>query len=85
MTGVRTRLAQGQLRLARSLVRLANLLKVVSTDKSGNALAIFAIAIVPMLALVGSSIDMGRAYLVESRLQQACDAGVLGARKELGT
>lgn len=85
MTGVRTRLAQGQLRLARSLVRFASLLKVVSTDKSGNALAIFAIAIVPMLALVGSSIDMGRAYLVESRLQQACDAGVLGARKELGT
>lgn len=27
---------------------------------------------------------MGRAYLVESRLQQACDAGVLGARKQLG-
>ncbi|MEL0212758.1 MAG: Tad domain-containing protein, partial [Novosphingobium sp.] len=57
----------------------------MSTDTVGNALSIFAIAIVPMLALVGSSIDMGRAYLVESRLQQACDAGVLGARKELGT
>lgn len=45
---------------------------------------ILAISVVPLLALVGSSIDMGRAYLVESRLQQACDAGVLGARKELG-
>lgn len=57
---------------------------LLAKDTSGNALMILAFSIVPLLALVGSSIDMGRAYLVESRLQQACDAGVLGARKELG-
>ncbi|WP_183661147.1 Tad domain-containing protein [Novosphingobium taihuense] len=56
----------------------------MAKDTSGNALMILAFSVVPLLALVGSSIDMGRAYLVESRLQQACDAGVLGARKELG-
>lgn len=67
------------------LRRLFAFVRSLSTDTHGNALTIFAISIVPMLALVGSSIDMGRAYLVESRLQQACDAGVLGARKELGT
>jgi hypothetical protein len=58
--------------------------RLLSGDNSGNALIILAFSVIPLLALVGSSIDMGRAYLVESRLQQACDAGVLGARKELG-
>ena len=59
-------------------------LRGLCRDESGNALILLAISVVPLLALVGSSIDLGRAYLVESRLQQACDAGVLGARKELG-
>lgn len=62
----------------------ANWLSFLARDNSGNALMILAFSLLPLLALVGSSIDMGRAYLVESRLQQACDAGVLGARKELG-
>lgn len=65
----------------RSTVRC---LRSLCRDESGNALIMLAMSVVPLLALVGSSIDMGRAYLVESRLQQACDAGVLGARKELG-
>lgn len=63
---------------------VAACLRALARESSGNALMILAFSIVPLLALVGSSIDMGRAYLVESRLQQACDAGVLGARKELG-
>ncbi|CAH0496729.1 Tad domain-containing protein [Novosphingobium sp. CECT 9465] len=62
----------------------ARALAALLHDRSGNALMILAFAVVPLLALVGSSIDMGRAYLVQSRLQQACDAGVLGARKEMG-
>ncbi|MBB4613811.1 Tad domain-containing protein [Novosphingobium taihuense] len=70
-------------RLAR-VRAVATCLCALAKDTSGNALMILAFSVVPLLALVGSSIDMGRAYLVESRLQQACDAGVLGARKELG-
>ncbi|MFV0643575.1 MAG: TadE/TadG family type IV pilus assembly protein, partial [Sphingomonadaceae bacterium] len=46
-------------------------------DQSGNTLAIIAAALLPLLAMVGGSIDMGRSYLAQSRLQQACDAGVL--------
>nr|WP_274380852.1 VWA domain-containing protein [Altererythrobacter sp. C41] len=53
-------------------------------DRSGNTLAIIAAAIAPILAMVGGGIDMGRSYLSQSRLQQACDAGVLAARKRLG-
>ncbi len=64
--------------------RVAHGFASLRRDQNGNVLMIFAFSVVPLLALVGSSIDMGRAYLIESRLQQACDAGVLGARKELG-
>ncbi|MGB7374569.1 Tad domain-containing protein [Pontixanthobacter sp.] len=60
------------------LVRLAH-------DRSGNTIALIAAAILPLVGLVGSGIDMGRAYLAASRLQAACDAGVLAARKSLGT
>ncbi|MDT0508105.1 Tad domain-containing protein [Novosphingobium sp. MMS21-SN21R] len=67
-----------------AVISAVRLLRAVARDDSGNALSIIAFSIIPLLALVGSSIDMGRAYLVQSRLQQACDAGVLGARKELG-
>lgn len=63
---------------------VVNLARALVRDTGGNALMIIGFSLLPLLALVGSSIDMGRAYLVQSRLQQACDAGVLGARKELG-
>ncbi len=35
--------------------------------------------------MVGSAVDIGRGYVTESRLQQACDAGTLAARKKLGS
>lgn len=43
-----------------------------------------AAAIAPIMAMVGGGVDMGRSYLTQARLQQACDAGVLAARKRLG-
>src|SRR5688572_10614393 len=64
---------------------LAGLLSRLAADRSGNTLSIVAASIAPLLAMVGSGIDMGRSYLSESRLQQACDAGVLAARKRLGS
>jgi Putative Flp pilus-assembly TadE/G-like len=54
-------------------------------DSHGNTLALIAAGLVPLLALVGGGVDMGRSYLSQSRLQQACDAGVLAARKKLGS
>lgn len=61
------------------------LLARLARDARGNTLAIVAASIAPILAMVGGGIDMGRSYLAESRLQQACDAGVLAARKKLGS
>ncbi|WP_068076452.1 Tad domain-containing protein [Novosphingobium lentum] len=53
-------------------------------DRTGNTIAIVAAAMIPLLAMIGGGVDMGRAYLAQARLQSACDAGVLGARKSLG-
>jgi Flp pilus assembly protein TadG len=50
-------------------------------DMRGNALAIMAVALIPMCAIAGSAVDMARLYVVKSRMQQACDAGVLAGRK----
>ena len=44
-----------------------------------------AAAIAPLMAMVGGGVDMGRSYMAQARLQQACDAGVLAARKRLGS
>lgn len=57
----------------------------LAEDSAGNVLAIIAASLFPLLALLGGGIDMGRGYLVQSRLQQACDAGTLAARKRLGS
>ncbi|WP_169053519.1 pilus assembly protein [Alteraurantiacibacter aquimixticola] len=57
----------------------------LARDTRGNVIMIVAGSVFPLLALIGSGIDMGRAYLAETRLQQACDAGTLAARKRLGT
>lgn len=67
------------------VARHGGLLRRLARDRAGNTLALLAAAILPLLGLVGGGVDMGRAYMAESRLQQACDAGVLAARKKLGT
>lgn len=68
-----------------AMTEMFALLGRLCRDRSGNTLAMIAAALVPLLAMVGGGIDMGRSYLSQSRLQQACDAGVLAARKKLGS
>ncbi len=63
-----------------TLRRFANRL---AQDVAGNTLAMVAISIIPVLAMIGSGVDMSRAYLVKSRLQQACDAGALAGRRAM--
>lgn len=64
---------------------LHGLVARIARDNAGNTLMIVAAALLPLAAMIGSGVDIGRAYLSETRLQQACDAGVLAARKRLGT
>lgn len=52
-------------------------------SQAGNTLAIMAISMIPIAGMLGSALDLSRSYLVKTRLQQACDAGVLAARKAM--
>ncbi len=52
-------------------------------DQRGNALILTAAALIPVVGIVGSGIDIGRAYMTQLRLQQACDAGVLAGRRAM--
>lgn len=54
------------------------------SDVAGNTLMLVAGAILPLTAMIGAGVDTSRSYLVKSRLQQACDAGALAARKFMG-
>lgn len=57
------------------------LLSRLRKDTAGNTLMLVAGAIIPLTAMIGAGVDISRTYLVRSRLQQACDAGVLAGRK----
>ncbi len=68
-----------------AISKIGRLLARLLRDRAGNTLVMIAAALIPMLAMLGGGIDMGRSYLSQSRIQQACDAGVLAARKMLGS
>lgn len=57
------------------------LLTRLAKDIGGNVLGLAAAVIPPLLVLVGGAVDMGRAYLTQTSLQAACDAGVLAGRR----
>ena len=52
-------------------------------DRRGNAMFMTAAAMLPVVLMVGSAIDIGRGYMAQLRLQQACDAGVLAGRRAM--
>lgn len=57
----------------------------LSSDTAGNVFAMTAAAVVPMIGVVGGAVDASRLYLTRTRLQAACDAGVLAIRKAMPT
>ena len=73
-----------RLRKTRASSSARGFLGSLARDTRGNVLAIVAAAILPMTAFVGAGLDLSRAYLVRTRLQQACDAGVLAGRRTMG-
>ena len=52
-------------------------------DQRGNAMMLTAAMILPIIGFAGSGIDIGRAYMAQIRLQQACDAGTLAGRRAM--
>jgi hypothetical protein len=52
-------------------------------DRTANTLAICAASLFPLMAMVGTGVDASRYYMTLSRLQAACDAGALAARRSM--
>ncbi|MBD8678479.1 TadE/TadG family type IV pilus assembly protein [Sphingomonas sp. CFBP 13720] len=50
-------------------------------NERGNALMIMAFAMFPLLAAIGSGLDIGRAQMARAKLQQAVDAAALAGRR----
>jgi Flp pilus assembly protein TadG len=65
--------------------RVGGVLSRLLRDQKGNVLAITAAAVIPMIGVIGGAVDISRIYLAKSRLQAACDAGVLAGRKAMTT
>jgi Flp pilus assembly protein TadG len=61
--------------------KTAGFLRRLREDEAGNTALLMAAGVLPLLALVGGSVDVGRQYMTQARLQQACDAGALAARR----
>lgn len=64
-------------------IRLGAFLARLAHDARGNTLIMVAAAMLPLICLVGSGIDMGRGYLAQTRLQEACDAAALAGRRAM--
>ncbi len=52
-------------------------------DDRGNALAIFAAALAPLVLIIGCGVDLSFAYMARAKMQNACDAAVLAGRQSM--
>ncbi len=59
------------------------ILKALRSDTAGNVYAMAAAALFPIAGIIGGGVDIGRAYMAQARLQQACDAGALAGRRSM--
>lgn len=62
---------------------LWSFLRSLLHDRAANTIAIAAAAMIPLLAMVGGGVDASRYYMTASRMQAACDAGALAARRAM--
>jgi Flp pilus assembly protein TadG len=63
--------------------QMSAFLQKLRKSTAGNTLAIAAAALVPLVGMVGGAVDISRYYMAVSRMQNACDAGALAARKQM--
>ena len=65
------------------MASVCRLLARLRRNDRGNVLAIVGAALVPLTIMIGSGIDLSRAYMAKAKLQNACDAGVLAGRRSV--
>lgn len=63
--------------------RISSAIRRLVQDQRGNTYFLVAAATLPLIGIVGSGVDIGRAYMADLRLQQACDAGALAGRRAM--
>lgn len=61
----------------------AKMLRRMARDEGGNVIVLMAAALLPIIGLIGSGLDLTRSYLVKSKLQTACDAASLATRRNM--
>lgn len=65
------------------IARAKNFCASLTKDSRGNTLAMAGAALLPIAAMIGSGLDMSRAYTAQAKLQNACDAAALATRREM--
>ena len=63
------------------MASVCRLLARLRRNERGNVLAIVGAALVPLTIMIGSGIDLSRAYMAKAKMQSACDAASLAARR----
>jgi hypothetical protein len=61
----------------------SGLLARIAADRRGNVMLLWAFFLIPLVALVGSAIDLGTEYVARKQMQIACDAAVLAGRRAM--
>lgn len=59
---------------------MSQFLRNLARDTGGNALMMFAAALMPILLMIGSGLDASITYMARNKMQNACDAGALAGR-----
>ncbi|WP_267387167.1 vWA domain-containing protein [Sphingomonas sp. GC_Shp_3] len=67
----------------KAMRRVVVWLKRLRNDERGNVLVLSALGLLLLLGMGGGALDLSRIYLVKTRMQQGCDAGVLAYRKSM--
>ena len=67
------------------MVNSSTFLTELRKSKEANVFPLTAAAVFVLAGLVGGGVDMSRAYMVQNRLQNACDSAVLAGRREVDT
>ena len=60
------------------------MLKSFMKDNGGAVAVLVAMLAIPLLGFVGLSIDVGRAYVLKSKLSTAVDAAGLAVGRDIG-
>ena len=60
------------------------ILSRLAKDRKASVLPIMAAVMIPLIGIIGSGLDLSRAYLTKAKLQTACDAAALATRRHMG-